>query len=297
MKFLSTRVMANLQISPIGFICGKLKNSKEFRRIQPLACGCGIMGVMSLQLELKKLNFSDKEAKVYLALLELGEAPVQKIFEKAKVNRATTYIVLEALQKRGVVSTVEKDKKTVFAAESPRALLKLFRAQEQELKEKQNEFKKTLPELEALFNLSAEKPTVKFFAGPGGVRAVREDILQSGVKTLYNIYSKEYVDQIRALFGDDENEEFLKRERELGISIKSIYTSDSGPYEGFQLKGERKFVPKEKFPVSGDILIYEDRVALTTLRGKIVSVIIESREIAGTLRTIFELAWRGTDKI
>ncbi len=252
---------------------------------------------MGLELELKGLDFSDKEAKVYLALLELGEAPVQKISEKAKVNRATTYIVLEALQKRGVVSTVEKDKKVIFAAESPRALLRLFRSEEQQLKEKQDAFKRALPEFEAIFNLSAEKPAVKFFEGPEGVRAVREDILQSGVKTLYNIYSKEYVDQIKALFNDDENEEFLKREHELNISIKSIYTSDSGPYEGFQLKGERKFVPKEKFPVSGDILIYEDRVALTTLRGKIVSVIIESREIADTLRTIFELAWRGADKI
>lgn len=252
---------------------------------------------MSLELELKKLSFSDKEAKVYLALLELGEAPVQKISEKAKVNRATTYIVLEALQKRGVVSTVEKDKKTTFAAENPRALVRLFRSQERELKEKQEEFKKVLPEFDAIFNLSAEKPTVKFFEGPEGVRTVREDILQSGVKTLYNIYSKEYVDQIRALFSDDENKEFLRREHELGISIRSIYTSDSGPYEGFQLKGERRFVPKEKFPVSGDILIYEDRVVLTTLRGKIVSVIVESKEIADTLRTIFELAWRGADKL
>ena len=69
---------------------------------------------MSLELELKKLNFSDKEARVYLALLELGEAPVQHISEKAKVNRATTYVVLEALQKRGVVTTIEKDKKVIF---------------------------------------------------------------------------------------------------------------------------------------------------------------------------------------
>ena len=34
---------------------------------------------MALELELKKLGFSDKEARVYLALLELGSAAVQDI--------------------------------------------------------------------------------------------------------------------------------------------------------------------------------------------------------------------------
>ena len=251
---------------------------------------------MSLELELKKLDFSDKEAKVYLALLEIGEAPVQQISEKAKVNRATTYVVLEALQKRGIVTTIEKNKKVIFAAESPRTLLRLFRSQERELKEKQEEFKKTLPELEALFNLAAEKPTVKFFEGPAGVRAVREDILQSGAKVLYDIYSFEYVEQIRSLFSEEENEDFLKKRQEQGVTIRSIYTGDE-PFEGFKLKGERKFLSRAKFPISGDILIYGDRIALTTLKGKIISVIVESKEMADSMRQIFELAWLGADHV
>ena len=252
---------------------------------------------MALELELRKLGLSDKEAKVYLAVLELGEGPVQGIAEKAKVNRATTYVILESLSKKGVVSTVEKGKKTYFAAENPSALLRMFRLKEQEIKVKEEEFKRALPELETVFSLSTKKPTVKFFEGRDGIRAIREDILRSGVKILYNIYSKEYIDQIRSLFQSEEHENFLKREQELGSTIKSIYTSDSGPYGGFKLEGERKFVPKDKFPFSSDILIYKDRVALTTLRGQIISVIIEGKEIADTLRLIFELAWQGIDKV
>jgi len=252
---------------------------------------------MAFEVELKKLGFSDKEAKVYFALLELGSSPVQQIAEKAAVNRATTYVVLEALRKRGVVSVVEKDDKTMFIAESPRTLLRLFRAKEQELKEKQEEFKKALPELEAIFNVATDRPRVKFFEGSEGVRAVREDILRSGAKILYDIYSLEYVDQIRSLFSDDENEDFLKKRQEAGITIKSIYTSDTGPFAEFKLKGERKFLPKEKFPFSGDVLIYDDRIALTTLKGRIMSVIIESKEIADTMRLVFELAWIGADHV
>ena len=251
---------------------------------------------MSLELELKKLNFSDKEARVYLALLELGEAPVQHISEKAKVNRATTYVVLEALQKRGVVTTIEKDKKVIFAAESPRALLRIFRFQEQELKEKQEEFKKTLPELEALFNLATEKPTVKFFEGPEGIRAVYDDMIESGEKVIRDIYSLEYTEQVKELLSKEEFDDFLKKRKDLGVTIRSIYTSDTGPYEGFQSAGERRFVPKEKFPFSADILIYGDRVTLTTLKGKMISVIVQSKEIADTMRLVFELAWIGAEK-
>lgn len=252
---------------------------------------------MALEFELKKLGFSDKEAKVYLALLELGASPVQPVSEKAGVNRATTYVVLETLRSRGAASTVEKEGKTMFIAESPRTLLRLFRAQEQELKEKQEAFKKVLPELEAVFNIATGRPKVKFFEGPEGVRAVREDILQSGAKILYDIYSLEYVNQIMSLFSEEEVNEYVKRQQEAGMTIKSIYTSETGPSTEFKLTGERKFLPKEKFPIAGDILIYEDRVSLTTLRGRIMSVIIESKEIADTMRLVFDLAWLGADHI
>ena len=45
---------------------------------------------MTLDKELQKIGLSEKEAKVYLAALELGQASVQNIARKAEVNRATT---------------------------------------------------------------------------------------------------------------------------------------------------------------------------------------------------------------
>ena len=249
----------------------------------------------NLESELKKLGLSDKEARVYLALLELGIAGVLKISNKSKVNRATTYVILESLKKQGAISVLEQNKKVVFAAESPRTLLQLFKKQEQELREKENEFKKAIPELEALFNLAVEKPKVRFFEGKEGVRTIREDILNSKVKILKEINSREYVEQIRALFSDEENLEFLKKQEGCGMIIRSIYTDERGPRETFKLKGDRRFVPKNTFPFSGDILIYGEKTAFTTLRGKIITIIIESKEIADTMRLVFELAWLGAE--
>jgi|SRR3989344_3425262 len=247
---------------------------------------------MALEIELKKLGFSDKEAKVYLALLELGEGAVQDIAQKSGVNRATTYVVLEKLMKQGVVSTVEKGKKTHFAAENPRVLLQLFRVQEKEVEEKESEFQKALPELEALFNLAGEKPKVRYFEGKEGLYAMQEDFLTSGEKNIISIYS---ADELANVFSEKERKDYAQKREKLGISARSIYTRTSGPWT--TSFGEQKYLPKVKFPLSSDITIYGNRVAMATLKGKLIGVIIESKEISDTLRLIFELSWKGADTI
>jgi len=76
----------------------------------------------ALLRELEKLGLSDKEAAVYLASLELGPSPVQVISRKAEVNRATTYVMIEVLLQKGLMSTFDKGKKTMYTAEKPERL-------------------------------------------------------------------------------------------------------------------------------------------------------------------------------
>ena len=47
--------------------------------------------------QLKSLGFSEKEARVYLALLELGPSTTTEIARKSKINRTTGYDILESL--------------------------------------------------------------------------------------------------------------------------------------------------------------------------------------------------------
>ena len=53
---------------------------------------------------LQKIGLSDKDAEVYLACLELGTQPASVIARKAGLKRPTTYLILEGLLKRGLVS-------------------------------------------------------------------------------------------------------------------------------------------------------------------------------------------------
>ncbi|MBI4087815.1 TrmB family transcriptional regulator, partial [Candidatus Kaiserbacteria bacterium] len=67
--------------------------------------------------ELEDLGLSEKEARVYLAALELGQNTAERIAKQASVNRSTTYVQLDSLMKMGLISTHEEDKKTLFAPE------------------------------------------------------------------------------------------------------------------------------------------------------------------------------------
>lgn len=49
---------------------------------------------------LKSFGMSQKEAEVYLALLELGSAKVSDVSKQSSVNRSSAYVVLETLKER-----------------------------------------------------------------------------------------------------------------------------------------------------------------------------------------------------
>ena len=82
------------------------------------------------------------------------------------------------------------------------------------------------------------------------------------------------------------------------IRTRSIYTTVKGSVSARKdekMMRESKFVPIEKMPFSADISIYDNKVAIAALRGKLVGAIIESAEIANSFRGLFLLVWNTLD--
>ncbi|MEK7130840.1 MAG: helix-turn-helix domain-containing protein [Patescibacteria group bacterium] len=245
-----------------------------------------------LKEQLEKMGMAEKEAKVFLASLELGSSAVQEIAKKADINRATTYVIIEKLMKKGLMSSVEKGKKTYFQTEDPKRLLKLLEEQEEGLKRKEEEFKKYLPELETLFNIAEEKPKVRFFEGKEGLVAIRDDYFKAKNKELLGFFA---LDEERNIFSAEERKEAVKERIDKKIKFKIIYTDKEEKKDDPDFTFSR-FIPADKFPLSSSLIIYDDKVAAVSLKGKLVGVIIENKEITNTFKSIFELAWCGAEK-
>ena len=74
---------------------------------------------MTLQNVLVNIGLSPKESKVYLAALELGPSPASDIALRSKLNRVSTYDILEKLIKRGFISTYTQKRVKYFVATEP----------------------------------------------------------------------------------------------------------------------------------------------------------------------------------
>ena len=74
---------------------------------------------MDLPKILQGIGLSEKESRVYLELLSLKEALHSQISRKAGVKRPTTYLILEQLAKKGLVSQVKKGRYVYFQPVNP----------------------------------------------------------------------------------------------------------------------------------------------------------------------------------
>ncbi len=251
---------------------------------------------------LTKIGLSQNEAKGYLALLDLGSATAQQIAQKAAVNRPTTYVQLDSLMKMGLISSFEKNPerkhgatKTFFRVEDPQYLKKLVESEKKSLSEREHELRNTLPELERLFTNAGERPRVRFFEGVEGLRTVQDEFLKTKDDLVESAAS---LDDVLKVF-PQHPESYTPRRVRRGIRSKLIYTTARGPFlkdSDKQMLRESRYVPPEKFPFSCDIAIYGSNVAASVLREKPFGVVIESNEIANSIRALFYLAWEEAKK-
>lgn len=241
-----------------------------------------------LESQLKSVGLADKESKVYLASLELGPATAQQISQKAGVNRATTYVQIELLTEKGLMSSFEKGKKTFFNAESPEFLLKLVEKEKNQIVEKENTLKGIFGELKDLFEYAGERPVVRFFEGKEGLKTMREDFLKTKDKKIEAIF---YRDVLEKIFSDEERKLYLERRIEKKIHVRSLYTKKEGRLDTNIPFTERRWIPGEIFPVSSDITLYGNKIGFAAFEGRPIGIIIESQLIVNTFRSIFNLAW------
>lgn len=126
---------------------------------------------MKLAKKLEEVGLNKKEAILYVALLELGEANLQTIANKAKLKRTTVYDIIKILKEKGLLSTSKRGKRNYYYAENPRVIKTIF-------EEKINKLEGALPELLSIANLIEKKPKIQFFEGIEGIKNVYRDTLE-----------------------------------------------------------------------------------------------------------------------
>lgn len=240
---------------------------------------------MNLQQKLIDWGLSENEAKIYLSAMELGPSPVQKISDHSKIHRVSTYNFIKSLISKGLMSSYQDGKKTMFIASEPERLINFIDQQKRSLEDKEKEIAQTLPQLKSFFNVG-NKPVVRFYEGFEGAIAMNDEMIQENDVFIENIYNR---DQIIANIPAELLKKLSDKRKNKNIKTISIFSYSKDDFKSDALN-ERFVINDPKFPISCDITFYKNKVRFISFSGGITGTVIENKEITDTLRSIYYLA-------
>ncbi|MCF7815803.1 MAG: hypothetical protein K9M10_02700 [Candidatus Pacebacteria bacterium] len=240
---------------------------------------------------LKKLNLTEKEARVYLALLELGPSTPYKIAKKSRLKRPTAYVIAEELVEKGLIVQMTGEKKRMYIARSPESYV-------EDVEQRVKEAKKVIPELLAMQRKKSDKPNILYFEGTAGLKQAYEYKLKDFEGTeIVGFFAR-----ARDIEQEVHNEVFIpwnEAKIKLNISVRGFTPDDKDlqPYKRFFGTSvgsiNAKFLPESIYSADCSFEMFGWGVRIVIMHSK-QAIIIESTEFAHAMQQIFELLWKKT---
>lgn len=241
-----------------------------------------------LEKYLQDLGLTDKEAVIYLSMLQVDSATALDLSKKTKINRSTVYVVIESLAKKGLVSETTVGKKTQFQAESPERLETYFEKRKLQFEEQEKRLADIIPEIKSIQRNSGERPVVKYFEGSEGIISSSIEIVGDKSDTSQEMYLVYPKDDLKDIFNESELLKLRQIRLSKNIKTKVLYTSKEGERPS-DSTGERIKIDGSKYPISCDVAIYSDKVRISILGKKLSSIFIKSKDFADTMRSLLNI--------
>ncbi len=248
--------------------------------------------------QLETLGLQTNEAKIYLALVELGRGTVTEVSKMASLNRTTGYDILERICLYGLANRASLGtKKRLYVAESPKQLKNFLQNKKRMAERRLENVDAILPDLQALFHTDL-KPSISFAEGREAIERIYEEQLEAK-NTIYSIlelkgYSEHY-DELGQQMSLDRyrrgiKEKVLARKNDVAVAWwKKIY----GKKKKRQEFTEYRWTPEtKKYSPAAEILIFDDTViGLLVKPSENMAFKVQSQSFADSLKMVFELAW------
>jgi len=244
---------------------------------------------MQIQRALEQLGYPRNEISVYVALLQMGEGTVAEITRKVELPRSTTQLVIEELQKKGLVSRCPKRQHVVWLAESPTRFLT-------DIHEKESVLRKLLPELQSIRREAKEKPVLKYYSGRASIAKMFEEILL----TKYPVQVIGSIPEMSRYLGEELVTDFFVRLFACPGQIKCI-TSPSPLVDKLKAEcssGHNKIVVSDDEGIKHAVYVIFDSNVCNILLGaqESVGVMFENPGMAESSKLFFESLWKDYTK-
>ena len=235
---------------------------------------------------LRDLGLSEREVKVYIALLEIGETTVGPIASKSRIQHSKIYQVIEKLVDKGLATFIIKSKTKYFQAQDPKFLLYL-------LKEKEKQLSNILPKLQLKRKFSNQRQTARVYEGYRAIQSLYEMLIDGLDKTSYYYvfpFKKEYLSSPFAM-------RFLRKahlklaEKKIDdrlIAHQSIKKQFKENYQG--INNLKCRFTKEDFPLG--LMIVNDKIINVIWGERPTAIEIRSEQLAEQYKKFFLEMWK-----
>lgn len=248
---------------------------------------------------LKGFGLEEREAQVYLTLLQKVILTPLELSRITGINRTTLYRLLEKLKEEGLVEEVLGQKSTSFQAVNPEKLRFLLAKKEAGLAELKQKLNSLLPFLSKIEDVSPSPTRMIYFRGQSGLQQLLWNTLSAAGSEVVGYGHFSWNEGVGEKFAEKLRQEYVDRKiRSLEISNNDLpkdFTKNQRYLEKFY---EYRLIPKTKIEINHDTYIYKDVFSFYYVyQGDLFGIEIHNTEIARTQKQIFNILWKMAQKM
>ncbi|CAG1020244.1 hypothetical protein DOJK_00200 [Patescibacteria group bacterium] len=257
----------------------------------------GIKIDKSVKNFLLDFGLTDKEITVYTTLLKTGPNTIMNLARETSIKRSTTHNTVEELIKKGLVSQTNYGERRMVIAEDPDKLKFLMEQKKWDINKLEKNLPDTIQAIQGLVPASTDvnDVEVKYFTGEKGVQMIYTEALRA-----QELRSYANIQKIFEVFPD--NSEIF---RQAHITNKDLKLWEIVENSEVAKEYASKYAEKDRYhyklsPVlftagALDILIYDGKVAVITVKEGVTGVVISNKDYYNNTAAVFDFVWSALD--
>ena len=254
---------------------------------------------MQIDHILKDIGLSENEAKIFLAAVKSGLAPISRIASEAGVARTYAYELAEELKKKGLLAeSVEEPGIKKVQALDFEGLLAYVGRRQRDMERLEKDLIKSASEFQSLRSGLVQKTKVRFFEGVEGIKSINSEIrkdLEKQNKT-YQFHVVFSADRMEAVLpGWIEHNQHIYLEPHMQkfaiISQTPLLRKFLDKVKKDQQKNFYYKIWNDEREFPTDTLCWLNKIAYLDMKGRPSGIIIENQALVETFVMWFKQMW------
>lgn len=254
---------------------------------------------MDVQL-LEDIGLSKVQATAYKSLIEHGSSTAPQVASYTGESRTNAYKILDKLCELGLATREDVAKKQHYTALSPASLEQLVQKQTAAAEQRERKLHGELPKLLDFYFTHSEQPSIRYFQGKKGMRAMYADQIKDKqplyfIRSLDDLdhFGKEELHKVRNLFPANNIPRYA-----IIQDVAAPQAADNGPRipiaESDRLMQlTRTWISEEDYNEPVEWTVYGNKLSIMSFGEDVSGIIIQNAQIAHAFRQLYQLLDEG----